>query len=112
MTRCGVTGVRTGIAVLSVGFSDHASLLVFLRCSLMIRDSSPSSKVELLRDRILVLPKDILAVVLMIRVSPSHGYGVVLKSVVLEVGGYRMFGTVISGRWFARREVWRYRWHG
>ena len=57
---------------------------VFLGSSLVIRDSSPSFKVELLRDGALVLPEDILAVmVVIVGASPSHGDSVVLESVVL-----------------------------
>ena len=80
---------------------------VLLGSPLVIRDSSPSFKVELLRDRMLVSPEDVLAVMLMVvGVSPGHGYSVVLESVILQVGGYGVLGAVIGWRWFAGGKVW------
>ena len=59
------------------------------------------------------LPEDALYVVLVVvGVSPGHCYGVTLESVVLEVGGDRVLGTVISWWRFAGGKVRRYRWHG
>ena len=40
----------------------------------MIRDNSPSFKVELLRDWVFVLLENILTMVLVVGVSPGHGY--------------------------------------
>ena len=77
-----------------------------LRCSLVIRDSSPSFKVELLRDWVLVLPENVLAVVLVVGDSSGHGYGVILKSVVLKVGGYRVLGAIVGRWWLTRRKIW------
>ena len=53
------------------------------------------------------LPENILAVVLVVvGVSPGHGYGVILKSMVLKTGGYGVLGIVIGWWWFAGGKVW------